>query len=322
MQQSKTKTVTITMLLLLIFACQNNNGQKYSFEYNFEKDTIFKRNIRTETKISRKMFGEEMTNNMIIHRLMSYKIKDNDDDIYSIDMKLDTFKIDFDVLGIKNSYNFYDLIGTADEEDLYDKSETKYISKLLMNVPVEFTMDKRGRIKTVNIDEIFNFINATDELNSTKKQFICQQFEKIFSIENIKNYMEKPELTYMPQNPVAVGDKWNLNNSEELPTAFFAKNANIKLKKVINNIALLEIKGNIEIEDYDDIAIGLTLTIFDNNSTHKTILKGKEKATVEIDANTGWIIKADIVQELEGYTEVNNMKYPTTAVKTIKIRNE
>jgi hypothetical protein len=315
MKQLKTKIGIAGLLLMLVFACKSNttekysNTEKYSFEYNLEKGTTYKQILSTESKSTQTAMGQEMNSVINMTVAISIDVKDLKADSYIIDEKIDALRMDMEMMGTKVSFD-----SNTDEE----KSRGNDISpvfKAMTNIPIEVEMNKQGQINYISgFDEISESVNASlSEADEETKQILLQQLEQQFSDEMIKNIIVQA-VPFYPKNPVAVGDKWDINESLQSMELNFKTNMTMVLESVSDNVATIKGTGTVETPEGGIVS--------ENNGVQsKVVLKGSQDATLTINLNTGWIINGEIVQNLKGHNEVMGMKLPMTTINTTRITN-
>lgn len=124
-----------------------------------------------------------------------------------------------------------------------------------------------------------------------------------------------------PDSPVNRKDKWTIKTNLESGMAALMT-TEYELKELSSDFAM--IKGNSVIKTEDKDAY-----IESNGMPMKYDMTGSMISDIKVDKKTGWIIKANIKQEMKGDTYIkdnpqmpNGMKIPMTMINETIITNE
>jgi len=305
-----TKTSILTLLVVLLCACKggNNSSEKYTLEYNLEKGATLNQNMVMESNTTLNAFGQEMKTVINMTAKMSYDVIDiQDDNIYTMNMKYDEIKMDMDMANVKMSFDS----NTTEEKATLENLSP--IFKSMIGILIEMTIDKHGEVQSISgLDDITNAMRASmSDFDEEMQSAMFQQFEGQFSYNALKTAFEQ-STTYLPKEPVAVGDEWNSTADMQVGNINIKTDAKIKLKSVNENIATLEVKGTVETPKE-----GIVQEV--SGMTSKITMKGTQNATVKIDLTNGWTVNAEITQNFDGENEMMGMKIPMTIENRIVI---
>ena len=312
------KICVVSLILIVAFSCKksdnsdnsvsNDNGEKYTIAYNLPQGETFKHRMSVESKTSQEVMGQKMEAVFNMNMEMSYYVKNVDDDNYTIDMTYNTISINMDAMGMNLSFDS----NTTEEKATHQNLSP--IFRAMTNTPVEMEINKHGETKSVKgFEKIYESVaNATSELDAMTKEQMLAQSKEQFSEQALTEIMNQTSAVFTKE-PVAVGEKW-IANIERTPNVPVATTMELKLVSVKDNIATIEGAG--------DISTGPEGITKEKNGVQAVLkLNGTQTVTTTLDLATGWVVEANVTQNIEGTIEVEGMKIPQNTVNTIKITN-
>jgi len=309
MKNLVTKISITGLILMLAIACKsgnnatNNDSEKYTIEYNLPQGETLKQIVSMESRTTQKLMGQEMESVIIMTMSSSFNVKGTDADNYLVDMTYDAIRMDVSVMG--NSVSFD---SNTDEEKAFGQNLSP-VFKAMTNIPIDLKINRQGKVELVNgYDKILDAMSdAASELDETTKKAMFQEFDNQFSDKAIKEMFEKTVM-YFPPNPVAIGETWNIKT--QITQSFpIDVDMELTLTDVKDNVAIIEGTGNVSTNASQKMN-GIQATI---------TLKGTQTATIEIDTKTGWVINANVEQNLKG---AMGTKMPQTSVNIVKITDK
>ena len=309
MEKIKTKIGIIGLILMLAIACKSGNSEKntsekYTFEYNLPQGETFKQIVSMESKTTQQYLGDKMESVINVNMSSSFKVKDTDADNYLVDMTYDAVRMDMSVMGEYVSFD-----SDTDEEKAFGLNFNP-IFKAMTNIPIELRINKNGRVESVSgYEKILDAMNyAASEIDETTREAMMQGFSSQFSDNAIRETFELTGM-YLPPHPVSIGETWNIKAQSTLNVPIEI-DMEMKLTEVNDNVVIIKGTGSISSDSKEEI----------NGIKAANIkLKGTQTITIEIDAKTGWVKNADIVQNLKGATEAGGIKISQNSVNIVKI---
>ena len=292
-------------LIILLSACgggdsnkkANNNGEKYTLEYKLAKGDTFKQNVATDMNMSQEAMGQQIEIGIKMNMGMHYDVIDVQDSSIALEMKFDEMKMSMtSPMGAIE----YDSNTTEEYATLQDMGP---MFKAIIGIPVEIIVDKTGDVKSAKgFEKLADamIVSLSNNFDASTKEQMVTQFGEQFSEESIKSMLNASG--NLPDKPVAIGDKWNINMSTKNGNIEMIVNMEMVLKSVENNVATIEGEGSLGTDEP---------VIQDANGMEvKITMKGTQKSIVKIDMNTGQTISAVVDQNVTGESEVMGMKVP------------
>ena len=303
----KASFVGLFSLMIIFSAC---NKEKYTLEYNFSPGDSFKQHIEVETNINQNFKGQEVNISGEIFTNVSFTIKEVDNNgEFSMEMTYEKMKMDMDMGMMQIS------LDSDTDNNIATPEDMSPIFKSLIGVPIVFTMDKKGNVSSFGgfdklLESMTNAIQS-DMDEFTKQQMLASLDEQL-SEESLYS-MFNNIFSYFPQDrdEVSIGDNWSIEMKVNNQGMSLSSVLNITLESVKDNIATLTCKGDITTPEGGIVR--------EMNGTPATInMKGTMEGTVLIDMANGITSKLDMVQNLEGATNVMGMEIPQKITNKIK----
>ncbi len=297
------KILFIALAALTIISCQ---GGKEVLTLNLEKGTTYYQTSNSQANIVQTISGNEMNLNMNIYGTTSFKVLDETNDTYEMEVRY----LDL-VLGIKMPQG-------AMEFSSKNPQEGDYMSMALgtmIDKPFFLTLSKSGKpLKVTQFDAILNqMIESFDQIPPMQMEQLTSQIKESYGEESIISNLEIA-MAVLSEEPVAIGSKWNM--STEIKTGF---KGNIEVEYSYDNQTdeTINLSGVGSISTTDSTEVVMAGGMETTNS-----LNGSFTSTIVLDAKTRWIKKAEVVQDIKGTTTIlSNPQFPDGYAIPMKIKN-
>ncbi|HON19556.1 MAG TPA: DUF6263 family protein [Salinivirgaceae bacterium] len=276
-------------LLLIVIVALFTQCQKpaSNFELNLEEGQKLKQIISVESKIDQEIMGQKFAMTMILKSQMSFVVEKASQEGYEMKVSYDNMGLEMDSPMGKMSFNS----DNANENDFLSQMLSSLTGKAF-----KISIDRKGRISQVSdFDNIIeSILSAYDQyLPGEQLEQLKDQLKKSFGEEALKANLEMATSIF-PSKSVSKGDRWSVEISTY--SGFPAKiTTNYSLKEVSDDYYLIEGEGSIVSDSNTTEISGMNMSF---------LINGKIKSTLKVDPKTGWIIKADISQEIEGSSKV------------------
>ena len=276
----------IHTLLLASIILTSIQAQSIDLSFKLEKGKEYKHITSTKSTVAQNMMGQDINMTMTVNGATSFIVKDNTNDNYEMDATYDELSMTIEMPQGKQSYS-------SEVSDVNDQ-----VSSLLRNIKgktIEVVMSKTGKVKEVrNTKVLEQTINESfEQLPEEERAQVKAQVMEAFGDETIKRNMESVSGIY-PDKPVKKGDKWIIDTSIDGDVKI-KLSTEYELVDFTSEYAL--IKGYATIEPLDSETASMIPMNFE--------FSGSQIAEIKVDVTTGWIIDAQITQEIEGEVEMN-----------------
>lgn len=299
----KTLSLVSALLLLLVFAVSCNkdgsgsaaagaSGDKVSLEMKFKEGDVFKLVNRADQEISMKVMGMSNDIGQGFDFYFNQKVaKVYEDGSADIDVTYDriVYRMEMAMLGQTMEYD--------SEKDAADGGNP-LAGAMSPIVGKTFTMkmDKRGKVLDVSgIEEILAELQGAGDAGSMEA----------FEPENIKKTMQGITAIY-PEVLIGEGDTWGAETelSGDYPLDL---QTTYKVEKIESDKIFLNVDGSIDSDGEKDLP----------NGAGSMSMSGTQGGSMEIDRNTGMMIRADLTQDISGEVTAMGQSSPMTITSKI-----
>jgi hypothetical protein len=294
-----TRIIVCTALALLTLPCAAQN--KYTLAYNFAKGQNYKQTTATDMLIVQDIMGQEMKITSQITMTTDFNVRETRNNAYTLDVRYKEMKLTIDMGGAGASL-------ALDSNTPDDKATLQNLSPMLKavtNKPIEFVMTKSGKLESLKgIDKIYEaMLNSLDaSVGEAMRQQVIGQIGNQLSDAAIKSSWE--QYNYYPENPVAIGESWDGEVKIKMNDIDLVINSKTTLKSVDDKVFVVEGEGILSSPPNGTMKV--------NGMDISVSLKGTQKATIESDRKTGWVIRGNVVQHIEGELEAMGTIIPIT----------
>lgn len=275
----------ILNLLLLFLALISCHAQNTSLTLNLEEGKEYNQVASSKTTITQTLEGQKIDIIMTINGGMSFKVISDNPSDYDLEVKYTGLSMIMDMPQGKIEFNS----AKNDEQDIMSTVLSKMVGKAF-NVK----MAKTGKIIEVkNIESVIDsvFEHFAQYMSENQLEQMKEQMENAYGAEAFKGNIEMTTAIF-PDKPVSKGDKWTIvtNLQSGMAALMTTEYQFVDLK---SDFAI--IKGNSIIKTEDKDAY-----VESNGMPMKYDLNGSMVSEIKVDRETGWIIKANIKQEIKG----------------------
>ena len=177
----------------------------------------------------------------------------------------------------------------------------------LVGQKLDVVMAPDGRVTDLKGgDRLVEAIAKAVEIPEAARAGFEQQMKAQFGEDALKRNFEQMTAIY-PKEPVAVGDTWEAEQRLSLGMPMTVKST-YSLKSLAGGKATVDVRGTMQTDP--EAAGGLPNATFD--------LKGTQNGTMAIDQATGWILSANLEQDIGGSFTVNAAGQELDVPMTIK----
>jgi len=303
----------IINLLLLTIALTSCQVQKTVLTLNLEKGTEYRQVTNSKATIIQDIYGQKINMVMTIKGEMSYTVVSVNPSDYDLEVKYESLSMTMELPLGKMEFSSE----KNDEQDIFSTLLSKMIGTTF-NVK----MAKNGKILEVkNIDSRFE--SLFEDFSHIPEDQLAQykaQITKAYGAEAFKGSIEMVTAIF-PDSPVNKGDKWKIKTNLESGMAALMT-TEYEFTDLGSDYAMIRGNSVIETEDKDAY-------IESNGIPMKYDLTGSMISEIKVDKETGWIIEANINQEIKGDAYIkenpqmpNGMKIPMIMKNEMTITKE
>jgi hypothetical protein len=281
-------------LLLPFFFIANFANAQYELRLNLEKGKTYFHHSSSTLIIDQDINGQKVNVTSTIKGGMSYKVLDKSDTTYTLETTYTSLS-----LGMKGPTG--DI--SFSSEKPYDANDAmSNILKAMVNHSFVVVMLSNGKISAVRgIDSLWsNMVNNLSEIPKQKRDQILAQLKQSYGENTLKSNMEMLTAIF-PSKKVKVNDQWE--NAIQMKSTMNLITHN-RFKLVDYNAYFYDITNHAEVKTSNDTVTVNEMPVIYN-------LSGPIDSKIKVDTKTGWIINADLHQELKGdFIILDNPKVP------------
>ena len=304
------KIFNLVLLTIALISCQ---GQKEELTLNLEKGKEYRQVLNSKSTINQDVNGVQVNMVMTIKGRVLYKVVAVNPSDYDLEVRYESLGMTMELPQGKMEFSS----DINDEQDVF----STLLSKMTEN-SFNIKMAKNGKILEVKnvesmIESLFENFSYIPESQLAQ---IKAQMNKAYGAEAFKGNIEMVTAIF-PDNPVSKGDKWTIKTNLEAGMAALMT-TEYEFTELGADYAL--VKGNSVIQTEDKDAY-----IESNGMPMKYDLSGSMVSDIKVDKKTGWIIDADINQEIKGVALIkenpqmpNGMEIPMTIINEMTISNQ
>jgi len=304
------KIFNTLLLFIALTACQ---GKKIDMALHLEKGKEYSQNHNSQATVVQDINGLQMNVLMLIKGGMSCVVVAVNPHDYDLEVKYTNLSMTME-LPSQGKIEFSS--NDAHEQDIFSTLLSKMIGKTF-NV----TMAKNGKILEVkNIESLIEslFEEYTTHIPEEQLAQIKEQITKAYGAEAFKGNIEMTSAIF-PDKPVNKGDTWTITTNLQSGIAALIT-TEYELADFDSTYAIITGNSVIKTEDTDIEA---------NDMPVKYDVTGSMISEIKINKETGWIVEANIKQEIKGDAYVqgnsqlpNGIKIPMIMETTTTITGE
>lgn len=288
MIEIKTKKLFLTglIIMLLLLSCKRN---KIQISLNLKKGQTYNQIITTEEYSTRIVNGQTLNLMTSTSRSMAYLVKKVAKNSFDIDAKYK--KLSIAMKFPSDTMNFSSEYGN-------DPNSFSHVLYEVKDKPFFVQIGKDGEVYEVkDIDLIFTDLFA--KLSYPQKnnvRHIEEEIFKEFGSSAIKNNLGRL-VSILPDQSVKVGDTWGITSRSDAGGGTTMK-FTYQYRGMTDSVYLIHVDGVIKSEN--------TSFIKTDGLLEKYNLLGSINSDIQINKLTGWLFKAQIIENVKGYIETKD----------------
>ncbi len=298
------KLSTLILALFITVACI---GQKANLKLNLEEGKTYTQNMEMESTINQNVGGQDMEIIMKTSSITKYKIRQILDEGYL--MELSYSKVAMSMGLPQGSVEFSS--ENPKEGDVFSSIFSSIIDK-----PFEAVVTPLGRVvKLSGLDKLWeDMINNAEEIPEAQKQQMQKQIKNMYGEKSMRGSMESAMAIY-PEKPVKKGAQWTVNTKIETGMVATSIATYTYIGKE-GDLARIEGLAKIITEDTQEFSEV-------NGMEMRFDLEGQATSSFLINRKSGWVMEANIGQEIEGTSFIKeSVQVPNGMEIPIKIKTE
>lgn len=298
------------LLFVILIATIISYSQTAELKLNLNPGSKFSHTTIAKSNITETINGQTIDINIGITGTMSYSVVSKKGDDYNMNVQYEEMAMEMELPQGKMNFN----AAKKDAKDILSSVMAK-----ILKVPFQITMNQYGKIIEIkNTDKIFDSaINYFTQIPLQQRAQVKQQLSKAFGDEALRGSIEIITAIF-PNKPVAKGESWTIHTKLEAGMAADLTSI-YTLSEINDDYYVIKGKATAKTADKDSY-------IEVNGSSVKYDLTGATITEIKVDRETGWIISADMNQELKGDAILkpsdrfpNGLKMPMVARNTTKM---
>lgn len=299
-------------LILLIIAITSSQAQKSDLTLNLEKGKEYKQVTDSKATIIQDINGQKINMVMTIKGGMLFKVIETNPSGYDLEVKYESLSMTMEMP--QGKMEFRD--DKDDKTDIFSTLLSKMVGKSF-NVK----MAKSGKIIEVKkIKSLFeSLFEDFSDIPDNKLKQLKAQLTKAYGAEAFKGNIEMVTAIF-PDNPVNKGDKWTIKTNLESGMSGLVT-TEYEYADIKSDYIMIRGESVIETENKDAY-------IESNGMPMKYDMTGSMISEIKVDKETGWIIEANIIQDIKGDAYIkenpqmpNGMKIPMIMKNEMIISN-
>lgn len=289
----------LSLLLLASIILTSLQAQNVDLSLRLEKDEDYKQSSNSTANVLMNLMGQEFNITRTVNATTHFLVKESNEEGYKIDAKYENLSMTMEMPEGQNvAINTMPVdAGTVNEQLEASNALLASLLDEMEGKTFQVTMNHKGEITDVeNFDAIIEpiFEKLADELTEEQKKEIKEQIVQAYGDESLKSNMELMTAIY-PSDPVKVGDKWHLDTDTESAVAMLVHVATeYELAELTAEYALIKGTGVVSTSNRENSNPIMAQMPF------MFEFEGAIVSELKVDLNTGWIIGANINQEIEG----------------------
>lgn len=289
-----------SLLLLVSIIITSLQAQNIDLSLRLEKGEDYKQSSNSTATALMNLMGQEFNVTRSVIGTTHFLVKESNEEGYKMDAKYENLSMTMEMPEGQNiTINTMPIdAGTVDEQLEANNALIASLLEKIEGKTFQITMTHKGEVINVeNLDTIIEpiFEELTEDLTEKQTKEMKEQIVEAYGDEALKNSMEMITAIY-PDEPVKEGDKWQLgtDNIESGVLMPMQVTTEYELAKLTADYAQIKGTGAVSTSNKET-----------SNSIMAQIpfmfeLKGEILSELKVDLKTGWIIDANIKQEIQG----------------------
>jgi hypothetical protein len=289
----------ITLILAVAALISSiTSGAAPILKLNLEKGKEYKLKSTSSQTVEMTMNGTQILTEVNNTSSVKYLVD-------SIEANYMILKITFDsiITNVKNPYKSSKINTNKQGNPRNPDDLMNNVMRALVKNPMKVKMSYSGKvIEIINLKAITDSaMKQMDSLPEATKGQMKPAVEGAVSMDMLKTMVESP-FGYLSGNMISSGDKWEAKNTIKPNGMELSIDTKYKCKSLTNNNA--ELTGDVAIESPENAVMTM------NGMQVPYELRGMGTSEVKVDLNTGWIIKSQGRQKMQGSMTFNGNAMP------------
>ncbi|MCA1761835.1 MAG: DUF6263 family protein [Cryomorphaceae bacterium] len=283
-------------------------AKKASFQFKLEDGKVYSQSTEIKGVIKQTIQGQsqETKQTATVHMNMELHEDAESNSVYNVWYTTIGMSVETAMSGQNQSQAF-----GSDTTDMDQVDPTSLILSQMTDEKFKATIDRQGEVKNVEgLEEIIANALPEDSVRATAMQSnISSSFGDGGFSKNIETVS-----AIIPEGKVKIGSSWTKESYTATGLPLLAKNT-YTLKSMENNVATIEIDSELTVDP-------------DNASTNLQgldavfYLEGTRTGTIKVDANTGWVIDANMTDDITGSLNISpNAQMPDGMNIPMEVKN-
>lgn len=180
----------------------------------------------------------------------------------------------------------------------------------LVGQSFNMTITPEGKVTDISgVEDMISKMADGMDVSEAEKAQMKEQLKMQFGDQALKESMENTMAIY-PENPVGVGDTWEKEVSITSGFPMTVKNR-YTVKSVSDSRVILDVESDVTTNDAAMDVGGMNID-YD--------LGGSQSGVIEIDRNTGWVVKSTMTQDINGDVAAQGMNWPISIKSEISVK--
>lgn len=259
-------------------------AQKINLSLNLDKGNDYRHVTHSRATVLQEIQGQKMVMIMTVKGGMVYTVVSENSEYYDMDVMYEHLSLIMDMpQGLME-------FGSEkhDEDDIFSS-----ILARMIGIPFRVQMARSGKI--IDVQGVESIIDAVfDEFSSIPEDVMDPLREQLLNAYGADAFRGSLEMVtaIFPEEPVRIGEKWTIQTKLEsgipmsVSTEFELKDVNPTHVRIVGH-SFLETDNKNAYFQLEGMPVRYNL-------------KGTMTTNIQVDPETGWVIQADVLQEVSG----------------------
>jgi len=292
--------------LLGLFIAFNVQAQKINLELNLKPQQVFHQKLSNQSTVIQTAMGTEMEIIMTNIADTEFRIIEANKDAFLIQVKYVDMVTEMEAANQKMSYKS----SAPKENDPVSQMMANIIGKTF-----EMVLSKDGRVLEIRNTSVLwdGLEERLPDLSQDQIIALIEELKKQYGLEAFSSNMQLVTQIY-PEEPIGIGETWN-KNTQMINMITLNSQREFTLESIEGNVARVKSKTVISTPENSP-------TVKQQGIEMSYNLDGSQEGMILVDLNTGWILEANIVQDMSGEAKTKpNDQIPMEMTIPMKIKS-
>lgn len=261
----------------------SENVVKQELRLNLEKGKTYIQNSNSSTTIYQTLGAQQVSTSITVIAKTSFKVLELNNDLFTMEVRYERMIMSMVTPQTIKQYS---------TENPMPNDFISMAMQNLKNKPFKVVMNRVGKVVEIKgVAALFEDAGKKFKGDNAAKQAILNQLIQSFGEKSFVSNIEKSSAIF-PTEPVAQGQRWTITGS--LGIGISSDYTSVFELKAIND-SLCDLKGNAKVSTKNKDAF-----VEINGIMMKYEMDGTMTSDIKIDRKTGWIKRAQFIQNLSG----------------------